>query len=414
MSAAVVNVHADEVVSTRMRSGEDFNSLFKDFMEPRFRQEYATTSLGSGVLIDPFHVVTNHHVVRQAQRIRITTRDRVEYGVEVLAGDPGLDIAVLRVRTKRGLDYMEMGESSELLVGETVIAIGNPFGLGHTVTTGVVSALHRTIQAPGQIYHDFIQTDASINPGNSGGPLIDVNGRLIGINTAIYGRAQGIGFAIPVNRVRRIAKEIIENKRVRQGYLGIEIRKLGETETKELGLPRSEGALVASVDAETPAARSGLSEQDVILQVEGYPIFTQLDYGLKMRDYTPGDEVLLKVFSKNEIKEITIEATEVPPGFGQRVLEAQCGISLQTLDSDLAKDLGLKASEGIVITKIRANSLGDQAKLSRGDIIMRIDEKELDTLTDLDETVVGARRNGRLLFSISRNQRALQAGFQFQ
>ena len=411
MSAAVVNVHADEVVSTRMRSGEDINSLFKDFMEPRFRQEYATTSLGSGVLIDPQHVVTNFHVVKNGQRIRVTTKNGLEYGCEVLGGDEGLDLAVLRVRSKDPLPYIALGESTEVMVGETVIAIGNPFGLGHTVTTGVVSALHRTIQTPAQIYHDFVQIDASINPGNSGGPLINTEGQLIGINTAIHGRAQGIGFAIPVNRVKRIASEIIEQGKVRQGYVGFNIKKRPQETKDSETAQRVGGVVVHSIDPNSPAEKSGLQVGDVILKVERYPIVTVHDYGLKMRDYAPGDHIDMLVLSNAMEKQISVHAEPIPSGFGKRILEDQCGIFLAELNDELSSELGIDKRDGVVVTKIRANSLGDQAKMSQGDIVLQVGPQKIANISELDQIMVSARREGRIIFSIGRNNRTVQAGF---
>ncbi|MBW2175211.1 MAG: trypsin-like peptidase domain-containing protein, partial [Deltaproteobacteria bacterium] len=217
VSPAVVNISSEYEVVKRSNPFFDFgldpffDSFFKDFFEPNYKRRYKRNSLGSGVIIDGTrgYILTNEHVIARSAKITVLLRDERELEAELVGAAPDFDLAVLRIQSKEPLPAIQMGNSDDLMIGETVIAIGNPFGFSNTVTTGVISALNRSIQAESRTYRDFIQTDASINPGNSGGPLLNINGDLIGINTAIYSKAQGIGFAIPINKAKRVVDDLI-------------------------------------------------------------------------------------------------------------------------------------------------------------------------------------------------------------
>lgn len=391
---SVVNIHADELIQTRVSSGDDFDAFLKDFTEPRYRQELTTTSLGSGVLIAPFHVVTNHHVVARAARVRITLSDRREFVTEVVGTDPELDLAVLKVKTETPLPFVKMGNSSDARVGETLVAIGNPFGLGHTVTTGVLSALHRTINAEDKTFHDFLQTDASINPGNSGGALLNLRGELIGINTAVYGRAQGIGFAIPVNRVRRIATDIIDHGEVRQGYLGVDLKRVTRKLAAEKGRLRPEGALVDEVVPSSPADRAGIDSGDLLFSVEGFPILTLGDFSTKMRDFTPGSTVAVELWRDGKIVSKTLTAEAIPETFAARVFDRQVGVRLTPLPTKKAKELGVDAATTVRIAFVRKKSAAEEAGLKEGDIITYVEDMEVKTPQLLLRAVLRARRSG--------------------
>ena len=243
-----------------------FDRFFSDFFDV-YPQRRPTSSLGSGVIIDGVkgYVLTNNHVVAQAKEVTVTLADQTELKARVVGLDQGSDLAVLQVEKQGTLPTMALGDSDKLLIGQRVIAIGNPFGLSHTVTTGVVSALNRTFKVESDLFFGFIQTDAAINPGNSGGALLDIDGSLIGINTAIYARAQGIGFAIPINRARMIAAELIAHGRVRPSWLGLSAQTL----TPELGahfsVPGNRGVIVTKVEPGSPAERGGLKKDDIIV-----------------------------------------------------------------------------------------------------------------------------------------------------
>ncbi len=410
---AVVNVHADEVVQTRVRSGDDFDSFLRDFMEPRYQEEFATTSLGSGVLIDPRHVVTNHHVVEKAARVRIRMSDRREFACTVVGTDPDLDLAVLRVQTEEDLPYVDLANSRDVMVGETVVAIGNPFGLQHTVTSGVVSALHRSVRAPGRTYHDFLQTDASINPGNSGGPLLDIQGRLVGINTAIYGNAQGIGFAIPVNRARNIAHEIIAAGKIRPLYLGLEVKHVTRKIAEEKKLSRPEGVLVTTVDPGGPAAQAGVQVGDVVVEVEDFPILMEFDYTAKLRDFAPGNQVPIEVRRGGDTMPLVLEAGTAPAGFARRVLQQQLGLEVVKLDEKTSDALGVGMDQGKwVIKNVREGSYGEKAELKAGDALWMINEIDAADEETLDQGVFKARRNGRMYLAIRRQSRGFRVVFE--
>ena len=304
---AVVNV------STRMArqnpffrgrgGGGDFWQRFFGSPTP----EPDAQSLGSGVIIDADDglVITNEHVVARAGNITVTLEDRRTFEAVVIGADREFDLAVLRIREGRSLPEVKMGRSDDLMPGEIVVAIGNPFGLSNSVTTGVVSALHRSIDAGDRLYEDFIQTDAAINPGNSGGALLNVHGELIGINTAIYSEGNGIGFAIPVNKARAVVKEVLRYGEVRPVYSGIQVD------------PRSRpGARVVSVRAESPAWRAGVRPGDVIVDVSGQEVTSGAAYRRLERSFVPGQQVRLTLRGRSESqghREVVMDVRQLEP-----------------------------------------------------------------------------------------------------
>ncbi len=273
--SAVVSISTHEQVYERdnpfssRRHDPFFDRFFENFMDDRYQiKESVRTHLGSGVIIEARgYVLTNWHVIEKASAIAVTTDDDKEYKAVLVGADRKSDLAVLKIESSETFKPVPPGDSDAILIGETVIAIGNPFGFSHTVTTGVVSALHRTIRENDQVYEDFIQTDASINPGNSGGPLLNINGELVGINTAIYGEAQGIGFAIPVNTARRIVDDLLRYGEVRPAWIGLTVEGLTRSAAGKLGYTGVHGVMAAEVITGSPAARSGLAAGDIILSI---------------------------------------------------------------------------------------------------------------------------------------------------
>src|SRR5213596_2830361 len=284
---AVVNVSTEQVVERRgspFPFPEDpfFDQYFRDFFDLRPRR-FTTTSLGSGVIVAPDGtILTNEHVILRASRIHVTLADEREFDAKLVGADSDSDVAVLRVQAGGELPHVTLGTSSDLMIGETVIAIGNPFGLSHTVTTGVVSAVGRSLHDEDRTYTDFIQTDASINPGNSGGPLLNIKGELIGINTAIYGKAQGIGFAIPVDRARRVMKDLVSYGEVRRVWVGLVVQDLTPQLAQHFGTRR--GVVVAEIDPGSPAAGAGLARGDVITRVDGREVRSRDDFEQRVED----------------------------------------------------------------------------------------------------------------------------------
>src|SRR5262245_6168652 len=293
---AVVNVSTEQIVERRaspfaFQDDPFFDEFFRDFVDPRPRR-YKTTSLGSGVIVAADGtIVTNVHVIERASRIHVTLADEREFDATLVGADTDADIAVVRVKTGAPLPFISLGSSADLLIGETVIAIGNPFGLSHTVTTGVVSAVGRSLREEDRTYIDFIQTDASINPGNSGGPLLNIKGDLIGVNTAIYGKAQGIGFAIPVDRVRRVMKDLVSYGEVRRTWVGLSVQDLSRDLAEHFGTRR--GVVVSDVEPKSPAAAAGIARGDAILRIDGRDVASREEFEQRIEDHAEGDRITL-------------------------------------------------------------------------------------------------------------------------
>ena len=269
---AVVNINTEEVIVRQSPFPglpgffpPEFEQFFRGFDAPRRRKRQ---SLGSGVIIDPKgFILTNEHVIRRATSIRVSLIDRREFEAEVIGADSRSDLAVIRIKAKKPLPYVTMGQSEDLMPGETVIAIGNPFGLGHTVTTGIISGVHRAMRLKGGIQTDFIQTDAAINPGNSGGPLLNINGGLIGINTAIRAQAEGIGFAVPIDRVKRIVNHLIRFGEIQPGWTGLIVRDLTEPIRDQFGYSHRFGVFISRVLEKSAASRAGIQPGMILMRI---------------------------------------------------------------------------------------------------------------------------------------------------
>lgn len=375
VSPAVVNIST--LVQERVRpffpfAGDDF---FRDFFPDLFSREYTRSSLGSGVIIDgeKGYIITNHHVVARASEIKVITSAQDEYQAKILGSDPRSDLAVLQVEAGRKIPEIKMGDSDDLMIGETVIAIGNPFGLSHTVTTGVISALERSVRAEERVYRHFIQTDASINPGNSGGPLLNIDGELIGINTAIYQKAQGIGFAIPINKAKRIVNELIRAGEVRPLWLGLEIQELSPELRAHFALPKDkEGVLVSDVVDEGPAAKAGLKRGDIILNVEGNPVASISDYRDVLAEYTPGDRLTLAVFRKGRELPFVVEPSPFPLELALDLVYRRMGIEVGEADRRTRERYGIQG--GVMITEVRRDSEAGRIGLEPGDLILQVNK----------------------------------------
>jgi len=337
-------------------------------------------SLGSGFVLDADgYIITNHHVVDEATEIVVRLNDEKEYKAEIVGGDAKTDIAVIKIADAKGLVPVPLGDSDELKVGEWVVAVGSPFGLDHTVTAGIVSAKGRRINRPDQSpYDDFIQTDAAINPGNSGGPLVNLKGQVVGINTAIYSRSGGnigIGFAIPINLARQIVPQLKETGYVTRGWLGVLIQPVDDDIAKSLELPDAQGALVAKVFDDSPAAKAGVEVGDVIVDFDGQEIHKSNDLPSIVAATPVGKAVQVTVVRSGSRKtlDVTIakleeEATEAKP-----VKADELGLSVQDMTPEIASDLGLpRDSKGVVVSGVRRGSPADEAGLRAGDVIESI------------------------------------------
>jgi Do/DeqQ family serine protease len=378
---AVVNIST--IVHERVSpffpfAGDDF---FRDFFPDLFSREYSYTSLGSGVIIDgeKGYVVTNHHVVSRATEIKVITSDEKEYVARLLGSDPRSDLAVLKVDAKEKLPEVKMGNSDDLMIGETVVAIGNPFGLSHTVTTGVISATDRSVRTEERVYRGFIQTDASINPGNSGGPLLNIEGEFIGINTAIYQKAQGIGFAIPINKAKRIVNELLRSGEVRPPWLGIEVQELTPELKVHFGLPsKSTGVLVNDLFPGSAGASGGIQRGDIILSVENIPVPSVADYRDAVAEFTSSDVLNLKVFRKGKESTIALKASPFPAELAVDLFYRRLGIRV----GDSVSKKG-----GVSIKEVRRDSEAGRVGMKPGDLILQVNNSRVGNLDDFRNVI---------------------------
>jgi len=399
---SVVNISTTQVVVQQFSPllGMDLPDVFKREFGDLFRpQRYVKNSLGSGVIISPRgYIVTNAHVVQQADQIIATLADESQKKAELVCADPAADLAVIRIDSDKPLAAIPMGTSSDLMIGETVIAVGNPFGYQHTVTTGVVSALGRTIQpSPNFQYEGLIQTDAPINPGNSGGPLLNIRGELVGINTAIRAGAQGLGFAIPVDRVREIMIGLLSMRRPGAAWLGLHFRA------------DCPGAVVASVDRESPAAKAGLTANDRIVSVAGEAVEDAIQLETFILDRKPGDSIRLGVGRGETVDEKAIVLVEAPKPDGARLAKTLFGLDLQALAPDLAATMRLAVDRGLLVAGVEPDSPAAATGLRAGDVIVQVDRYRVADLETLGALLVQVEKGNRILFFVVRGQSVMQA-----
>jgi Do/DeqQ family serine protease len=416
---AVVNISSSKIVKSRrgqFQFPDDpffrqfFGSPFED-LQPREQREH---SLGSGVIVSPDgYVLTNNHVVDEASDVEVSLKDKRQFKAKIVGTDPRTDIAVLKIPAT-GLSTVPLGSSSKVHVGDIVLAIGDPFGIGETVTMGIVSATGRRaldIEGPGG-YEDFIQTDAAINPGNSGGALVNARGELIGINTAIIsnggGGNQGIGFAVPVDMARQVMDQIVKTGKVRRGYLGVMIQEVTPDLAKAFGLSSAGGALVGDVTADSPGAKAGLQKGDVIVAMNGQPISDFQDLRLRISQSAPGETVKLQVVRNGNKRELTATLGELPneaatassPERGENALE---GIQVETLTPEIARQFDLPAAtRGVVVTEVNPGSAAAEAGLTRGDVIQEVNRKPVSNVSEF-RTAVRAAGNEPVLLLINRS-----------
>jgi Do/DeqQ family serine protease len=404
---AVVNVAAEQLVRIRVPSsrGDSVADLFGELFErPRYRRGYQVTSLGSGVIVSPEgYVLTNNHVVERGARFRVQLLDGREVGARVIGTDPSSDLAVLKLDARERMPFVAPGRSDDLLIGETVIAIGNPFGLANTVTTGVVSAVHRNFKAGDRTLFDFIQTDASINPGNSGGPLLNIEGQLIGVNTAILGeRNAGIGFAIPIDRARRIAEDLIQHGEVREGYTGLDVQDVasGDTDATRKGAAR---VTVAAVEPGSPAAAAGFRRGDRVEAVDGHPVDSAEEYRFRVRDLPIGGTAKIDVLRGNERLSLPLRAVDLSP---------------EKLDALVARRTGIEVGEAriegdryVVARAIRRGSPAARVGMAAGDVIREVNSREVSSVAEFRRQAGKARRSGQLVLLVQRGYAAERISF---
>jgi serine protease Do len=348
------------------------------------------------------YILTNNHVVEGNDKISVKFLDGREFEAKIKGTDPKSDIAVIEIEAS-GLPAVKIGDYSQLEVGEWVVAIGNPFGLSHTLTVGVVSAKGRTSLGIND-YEDFIQTDAAINPGNSGGPLANLDGEVIGMNTAIFSRSggyMGIGFAIPINLAQRIANQLIEKGEVVRGYLGIMIQPLTADLAKSFELKNEKGILIAQVTKNSPADKAGLKAGDVIVNFQGRPVSEVGDFRNQVALEQPGSKVEFDIIRDGKQRSVTVKIDKMTDNklAAQESSQAseKLGLAVQTITADLAKQLGIKAGKGVVVTEVAPGSVAMMAGISRGSVILEVNRKAVNTAAEFDHAVKSSANNKVLL-----------------
>ncbi len=377
IAPAVVNISAKgQSKASPFRSGDpNIDRFFEEFFGP-MQREYS--SLGSGVIIDGAKglIVTNSHVVSRASKIMVQLSDKRRYAAKVVGADPDGDLALLRIKTSKPLPQVRLGNSKQLMIGESVIAIGNPFGLSHTVTTGVVSALHRKVQAGrNQWLDDLIQTDASINPGNSGGPLLNADGEVIGINTAIYAKAQGIGFAIPVNRLKRIVSDLARHGEVIPAWLGLKLQDLTPRLASHFGLKQIKGVLVREVTPQSPAAQAGFKRGELIVAMQERPLEDTSDYIARLRGVGVGQVVNIKVLAGNRTATRRVVAKAFPLERAMDESWRRLGFRVRDMQSNDAVSHRVRMGSAVVISRLRPDSAALEIGLRAGDLVRQLGEK---------------------------------------
>ena len=429
ITPAVVNISSTKKAPVHTSGDlEPFfkNSPFRDFFGDQgpspFRENPpggsgpAQVAMGSGVIISPNGtILTNAHVVKDMDEIKVTLVGKKSYTAKVVGIDPPSDIAVIKIDAT-GLPTATLGDSSKLRVGEIVLAVGNPFGLNQTVTQGIVSATGRT--NIGIIdYEDFIQTDAAINPGNSGGPLININGEVVGITTAIASKSggyQGIGFAIPSNSAKLISDEIVKEGKVRRGLLGINIQDLNEALAKSFGISDINGALVSSVVPGSPADKAGIKSGDVIVKFNGKDVSSSSELKNLVGATKPGTQAKLTLHRSKKtmdvdvtIGEATAKTVAAAPSDKTSGTSNELGIVVEKVPSDLAEKMGLKQGEGLLVKHVNDGEPGSRMGIHEGDVVLEIDGKSVSDIGEFNKEAAAAKQNKIIRLKIQRGPAVL-------
>ena len=420
LSPTVVNIKASKIEKIRHFQNPNMpHEPFGDFFEHFFRQmphseKRPRQGAGSGVIFSKDgYILTNNHVVEGATKLTVTLFNKEEYDAQIVGRDPKTDLAVLKIDAGETLPSATMGDSEQLRVGEWVLAIGNPFGLNHTVTSGIVSAKGRVIGAGP--YDDFIQTDASINPGNSGGPLFNMSGEIVGINTAIIPQGQGIGFAIPVNTAKPLIPQLVKHGQVTRGYLGVHIQAITPDLAKALKLKAHKGALVTDVEPEGPADKAGIKRGDVIVAYNHQDVEDSHDLPQLVAATKKGRKAIVTLIRNGEQKNIRVRVGKIPsdplasdePSNPEQV---KWGLMLNNLETGTSDKLGLNHNRGVVVTAVQSGSPADLAGIRKGDIILEVNQSPVESIKEVKQHIAKSEDNNSLLLLVHRNQRNFFVG----
>ena len=366
---------------------------------------------GSGVIIDKKgYIVTNNHVVGDATEVEVRLSDKSRFTGKVIGKDPDTDVAVVKVDPDHDLPYVPMGDSSSVKVGQWVIAVGNPFGLDRTVTLGVVSALGRENVNLSR-YEDFIQTDASINPGNSGGPLFNLDGEVVGINTAIINFAQGIGFAIPSNMVQNVMNQLISKGHVVRGWLGVGIQPVTADLATKFNVKEDSGVLVNEVFEGDPASKAGVQPGDIIIKLDGKPVDTPQTLSRLIASFPPGKDAAFEIIRDGQRKNLTVKLGErkeeaVTASIPKQQPEMVLGLNVQDLTPELADRFKLKDEKGVLVTKVDSGSSADSEGIKEGDLIKEVNRNKVENSDDFRNAIAKVKKGDSVLIRIIRESRA--------
>ena len=392
---AIVNISTERIIRQQYDQffgfrDRLFDNLFEDFHK-RNPRAYRATSLGSGAIIDPSGiVVTNEHVISKAQKIAVTLSDKSQYQATLISSDVDNDLAVLKITSDKTFPYIEVGTSSDLMIGETVVAMGNPFGFANSVSAGVLSATDRTISTEGRVvFENLLQTDAAINPGSSGGPLVNINGELIGVNVAVMAEAQGIGFALPVDRVKTALTALLDARMLKHLWVGVNLQEITPDLAKELGV-KGQGVLIAGIDTGSPAADASLRRQDVITAVDNQPVKHPFDFERLILKKSAGDSISVKYVRGKAEQTAAVRIKKMPVKSGADLAKEKLGLQLQGITADVSRKLDIDPGVGLLVAGVVPKSPAFDAGIEPSDIILSIGGRpvtDLDKLSSLLEQV---------------------------
>lgn len=415
LKPAVVNISSKQTEGGKPSVGrspfgeenDPFQEFFDRFFGGRGGRKRQRPSLGSGFIIHSTgYIVTNNHVVEGATEIKVTMANQEELDATLVGRDPKTDLALIKVKSAKPLPTVPFGSSDTLEVGEWVLAIGNPFGLGHTVTSGIVSAKGRIIGAGP--YDDFIQTDASINPGNSGGPLFNMRGEVIGINTAIVAGGQGIGFAIPINLAKEVLLQLHDKGSVTRGWLGVAIQRIGPDLLKAFSLEDAHGALVADVMSDGPAAKANLQRGDVIIGFNGAKVQDSTELPRMVAAMAPGTKVQLEIIRGGKKMTIPVTLGTLPEEKEEVAklqpsdVEENLGLRVEGITPELARSLRLDNPKGVMVSQVAPDSPAAEAGIRRGDVIREINRQPVTDVESYNEATAHIAPNAPALFLLER------------
>jgi serine protease Do len=436
VSGAVVNISAEKIVKNQMQQFLEKNPKqpkqspapempfgpegpfrdFRDFFDKFFGEmpkSYKARSLGSGFIIDPKgYVVTNNHVVEGADKIKVILVGGKEYQGTVKGRDPKTDLALIQiVNPPADVPFLKMGDSDAIQVGDWVLAVGNPFGLGHTVTQGIISAKGRVIGAGP--YDNFLQTDASINPGNSGGPLLNLKGEVIGINTAILASGQGIGFATPSNIAKSNIPQLESKGKVVRGMIGVQVQNVTPELAKSFGMSEPKGALVAQVNPDSPADKAGIHRGDIIIEFNDHPIHEMNELPRMVAETAPGSKANLKVLREGKEKTLSLTIVELSDEKQAQAKEegaaekTPLGLEVQNLTPTLAQQFQLRDTKGVVVIRVESGTPAADAGIRAGDLILEVNSVVIGTVKEYREAVAKVKKDSVARFLVKRTGRTL-------